>query len=181
MFDVALDVRPVGADKPPENDLDRPAVGDQLVGLSVTLEAHELRGRVPDQLGHLLLLDPVSRAEPVQYGDPLGGELPHRAFHGVDLLVLAVCRLDKSRLEEPLADGPGHVFRHGECGRGRGRDDPRGILRVRHAIGLRELEGAEVVDRIFGEESVLDLGQSDPVRGQRKQADDQRCKRSLKS
>lgn len=160
---AALHVGSIRSDKSPENDLDGASVGEKLVGLSVSFQADQLGQRVSNQFGHLLLLNAVSGAEAIEDRDALGCQLPHRALHCVVGLVPSVGRLNEARLEESLANGAGHVLGHGKgCGGGR-RDDARGVLGIRHAVGLGKFEGTKVVDRIFGQKCVINLGEADAV------------------
>ena len=146
-----LDVGAVLADEAPEDDLDGAAVRRQLVGLRVPLQDDQLHGiaRGIDELGDVPLDDAVLEAEAFQDVDPFRGQLPDGALHGELAGLLAIGRLDEAGVEEALADGAGHLARHGEGGGGRGGDDAGGVLGVGHAVGLGELEGAQVVDGLF--------------------------------
>lgn len=163
--DAGLDVGPILTGEAAEDDLDGGSIRGQLVRLGIPLEVDELHGisrrvqHVHDVAGR----DAIPLAEPLQDVDAFAGQLVQAPFHGEVRGIAAIDGLNEACVDEALADGPGHLLGHGEGGCGGGRDDAAGILGIRHAVRLGELERPQVVDGLFGGEGVFELGEADPV------------------
>ena len=117
-------------------------------------------------------INTISTAEEVQDGRSFGCQLPDSTLSHKYGVGLRLGRLNQSGVDETLTHGASHFFGHGEGRRGR-RDDPsRGILGVRYAVRLRELEGAKVGNGFLGKKRFLHAREPHSVRSERKASDE---------
>lgn len=159
---AGLDVGPVLAGETTEDDFNGGTVVGELIGFRVALEIDELHGvagRLQD-VDNVTRSDAVALAETLQDVDTLGGELENSAFQGEERQSLAIGGFNEAGVEKALTDRTGHFLGHGKGSGGGSGDDARGIFGIRHAIGLGELEGAQVVDGFFGGEGVIIAGEA---------------------
>lgn len=112
----------------------------------------------------MLLLDSIPLAEPLQDVDSLRSQLPQATLEGEHWHALSIGQFDESGIHEPLAHRPGHLLRHRKGGGRGGRDDSAGVFGVRHAVRLRELERAQVVDGLLRRERKRIRLEAEPVR-----------------